>query len=124
MALIDTSELLLDPDFTDTITVVRTTQSMGSNGRVTDTASLITGVVAVVQPASGALQRLLPETSRAEGSIAVYTKYPLTQVTATLAADEILWGGVVYTVEVLNDFGNFGDGYKQAVCSLKSLVSA
>lgn len=123
MARIDTSELLSDPDFIDTILVIRTKQVVGANGRSVDTPVNYPNVVAVVQPASGQQQKLLAETTRGEGSIAVYSKFRFKQVQANYAGDQIIWQNSRYTVENVNDFSNWGSGYQQAICSLKDLVT-
>ena len=118
MALISVSELLTDPDFVDPVTVFRQTMTVGSDGMATTTRQAIP-IVASVQAMTGEELALLPDLARAEGTMELITTFPLAIATDTTLADEVLWGGQIYTVISIARFGNFGGQY-EAIISLKS----
>ena len=118
MALIDVSALLSDPDFVDTIIVTRVTQTVNAYGVVTATSSTI-NVRAAVYPAGGRILELLPEAERGSGTITVLTTYGLIERSAT-QTDEITWAGKQWRVEKVNDYRNWGGGFVEAMCRMKS----
>lgn len=122
MALLDTSELLSDPDFSSKFDLIRTVQVVGDDGRVINTPTTTFGIIGVVQPASGQAQKMLPEGAYAIGSITVYTKYPVKQVMDGFAADQIVFLSALYTIETVNSWESYGEGYFMAICTLKDLV--
>lgn len=125
MPFLDLSDLVDDPDFADdsgTLFLVRTTVTVGTNGRAQSTTDT-TALTGTVTPASGTMLELLPEGARASGAILLHTKTPLHVVTDTQAADRILLRGKTYTVSALADYSAFGAGHCAAVCTLTSLTA-
>lgn len=121
MALIDVSELLTDPDFTNTVTLIRRASTVNTYGEnvVTETQSTIT---AVVQGANTESLERVPEGARLSDLIDVYYKGQLTAESPSGYADIIVWGGKRYQVfEVVEDFMNFGAGFTKAVCKLEAV---
>lgn len=121
MALIDVSELLTDPDFTNTVTLIRRASTVNTYGEnvMTETQSTIT---AVVQGANTESLERVPEGVRLSDLIDVYYKGPLTAESPSGYADIIVWGGKRYQVfEVVEDFMNFGAGFTKAVCKLEAV---
>jgi galactose-6-phosphate isomerase len=122
MALIDVSELLTDPDFTNTVTLIRRSSTVDTYGENTmvETSSSIT---AVVQGAANteSLERV-PEGARLSDLIDVYYKGQLTAESPGGYADIIVWQGKRYQVfEVVEDFTNYGAGFTKAVCKLEAV---
>jgi hypothetical protein len=121
MALIDVSELLTDPDFTNTVTLIRRASTVNIYGEnvMTETQSTIT---AVVQGANTESLERVPEGARLSDLIDVYYKGQLTAESPSGYADIIVWGGKRYQVfEVVEDFMNFGAGFTKAVCKLEAV---
>lgn len=121
MALIDVSELLTDPDFTNTVTLIRRASTVNTHGENTmvETSSSIT---AVVQGANTESLERVPEGARLSDLIDVYYKGQLTAESPSGYADVIVWGGKRYQVfEVVEDFMNFGAGFTKAVCKLEAV---
>lgn len=119
MALIDVSELLTDPDFTNTVMLIRRASSVNSYGEnvLTETSSSIT---AVVQGANTETLERVPEGARLSDLIDVYYKGALHAESPSGYADVIVWGGKRYQVfQVIEDFLNFGAGFTKAVCKLE-----
>lgn len=121
MALIDVSELLTDPDFTNTVTLIRRASTVNTYGEnvMTETQSTIT---AVVQGANTESLERVPEGARLSDLIDVYYKGQLTAESPGGYADIIVWQGKRYQVfEVVEDFMNFGAGFTKAVCKLEAV---
>jgi hypothetical protein len=121
MALIDVSELLTDPDFTNTVTLIRRASTVNTYGEnvMTETQSTIT---AVVQGFNAESLERVPEGARLSDLIDVYYKGALHAESPGGYADVIVWGGKRYQVfEVVEDFMNFGAGFTKAVCKLEAV---
>jgi hypothetical protein len=121
MALIDVSELLTDPDFTNTATLIRRSSTVNTYGENTmvETSSSIT---AVVQGANTESLERVPEGARLSDLIDVYYKGQLTAESPGGYADIIVWQGKRYQVfEVVEDFMNYGAGFTKAVCKLEAV---
>lgn len=118
---LDVSDILSDPDFADTFTVIRRSQTVGDDG-MADGAERAIRAVGVVQPASANGLKLLPEGARVDGAIQIHTAFHLSVATDTTFADEVVYNGRRYMVTATNDFSRFGAGYIQAVCELKNLL--
>lgn len=121
MALIDVSELLTDPDFTNTVTLIRRASTVNTYGEnvMTETQSTIT---AVVQGANTESLERVPEGARLSDLIDVYYKGQLTAESPGGYADIIVWQGKRYQVfEVVEDFMNYGAGFTKAVCKLEAV---
>ena len=125
MPLLDVSDVLLDPDFTDAITVTTTWRVVGTNGRATDTTATPVSVIAVVIPAS---QRLILQSDGAlrDGAIEIYTTYALsggvkTTDTASRQPDVVTWHGREYVVASVEDFSAFGEGFIHATANLQNI---
>ena len=92
MALIDVSELLTDPDFTSTVTLIRRASTVNTYGEnvMTETQSTIT---AVVQGANTESLERVPEGARLSDLIEVYYKGRLTAESPSGYADIVVWDG-------------------------------
>jgi hypothetical protein len=122
MAAIDVSDLLADPDFADSLTLVRGTVDVDGAGmaRTTEATSTIGGVV---QSGTGDLLKIGMDAAQASGGIAVYTTEPLHVVQDSSPADALVWRGRRYTVQQVSDWGNYGAGYNVALCTLQPVTA-
>lgn len=119
MAQVDVSFLLSDPDFTDTVTLIRRAVTINGYGEgvLTETPSTIT---AVVQGANTETLERMPEGARLSDLIEVYYRGALTVEQPSGYADVIVWNGRRYQVfEVTEDYMNHGTGYTHAICKLE-----
>jgi hypothetical protein len=122
MALIDVSFLLVDPDFTDTITRIIRTQLINDFGEmvITETQQIIT---ASVQSGSGTVNTLMRQKEGAyvEDHIDVYYQGELfTENGPGTYCDIILWRGSRYQVKTVEEtFLNYGQGFTKAYCVLE-----
>lgn len=122
MPLLDVSDVLDDPDFCDTITVTRLTETVDSNGYGVLTPTVFPDITAVVTAGSGDDLLQLPEASRVSGNILVHSRFSLNAETDTTKADVITWQGRTYTVTQCSDWGRFGQGFSRSICTLKNLT--
>lgn len=114
MALIDVTELLSDPDFMDSVTIIRRSQTVNEYGEaeITETSSVVS---VVVQPASPDDMQRLPDSARRRDAIAVWYKGTLS---ADAYPDVIVWQSKRFQVRDSEAYGNWGAGYSKAVCTL------
>lgn len=123
MPQLDVTELLLDPDFAERISVTRQTQTVNSNGVNVVTPTVYSNLVAIVEAAQGTENQFLEDLARVKGVIQVHTTtFLLTDGTGTFAPDIVTWNSREYLVLVVNDWSKFGAGYTCATCQLKSLT--
>lgn len=123
MPLIDVSDLLVDPDFCEPVTIYRRVQSVDTHGRsiISETSQTI---LAVVTAASANTLNRAPEGTRIEGAITVHSITPLAVATGSRDADELVWKGNRYVVTMLGDYSHYGQGFTVATCTLKPLSPA
>lgn len=118
MALIDVSELMTDPDFTNTISLTRRTQTISDYGETVLTG--ITGdATVVVQAGNGETLKRNPEYSVMTDWITIYAKIDFRADGNGYYADKITWGGRTFQVKTVTDFMNWGDGYTRADCLIE-----
>ncbi|MGN5479518.1 hypothetical protein ACTMU2_29270 [Cupriavidus basilensis] len=121
MALLDVTDVLMDPDFMDSgLECNRMTQTVDGRGRATNSSST-TLFSAVVTSDKGDILHRNADGSRIIGSITLHTPFRLSDGSAGLDADEIVWQGRTYTVVNVNDYSHFGRGFVCATCDLKPL---
>jgi hypothetical protein len=123
MARIDVDDIIEDPDFEDDdFEVIRSVETVGTDGRALFLVQAPFASAGVVQPAAGRSLMMLPEGARIQGSIDIWTKEPLRMNDGTYAADVICWHGRSYVVSNVEDFLNYGAGYVRATCTLHKLT--
>ncbi len=121
MPLLDVSDILLDPDFADTITVYRQAESLSDQGRAVRTQTTFPNVVAVITPDMWSTLQRAAEGSNVSETITVITQFRLTSSTDGYDADEILWNGKRYVVVAVGDCSRYGAGFVEASASLKGM---
>lgn len=123
MALLDVSEVLTDPNFQDTFSVIRSTENVDTHGRGALTQSRSLGI-GVVQPASGRTMELTPDAVRTSEMLEIWTQMHLQEATDTTQADVVLWGGKQYMVQRVDAWDNWGQGYRHVVLTRKDVFPA
>ncbi|WP_429498953.1 hypothetical protein ACQUFY_08500 [Robbsia andropogonis] len=121
MADLDVSDVLLDPDFADRLTVTRNVQTVDQHGRasVSEEETSILGVVT----ADKARERAMAAAGVfIKGSILVHTTFQLTDGSAPdTDSDVVTWRSKQYTVVQVSDYSHFGAGFVSASCDIKTL---
>ena len=117
MALLDVSEVLDDPLFSDEMLCIRRVQTVGANGLATDLERKISFSGVVTNPSGDKLQRR-EAGQLVSGNINITTRFKLQEATARTDADIVVWQCQRYTVTQVNDWSNFGSGFIAAQCDL------
>lgn len=121
MALIDVSDLLLDPDFTNVVTLIRRTSTINTHGEHEMTESPC-NIVASVQDINTEDLVRLPEGARLQDLITVYYRGDLQPESKGGYSDLIVWQGRRYQVRTVDEeFMNFGAGFTRAICSMEEV---
>lgn len=115
MAQIDVSDLLLDPDFIDNLTLIHRTASVSSSGHtVLVESSQVT--VGSVQPANGQQIMRLPEALQSSDVRAFYIKAVIQSDGSAQYPDVILFQGGRYLIKQVEQWLNFGAGWNMGIC--------
>lgn len=124
MALIDVSDLLRDPDFTNVVTLIRRTSTINGHGEHEMTESPC-NIVASVQGINTEDLVRLPEGARLQDLITVYYRGELQAESKGGYADIIVWQGHRYQVVTVDEsFMNFGAGFTRALCKMEEVNNA
>lgn len=123
MPLLDVSDILASPEFADTLTLTRNTQTVGADG-IAVNATVVTDFSGVVTSDSGRDLMRQAQGEMVQGTILVHTVTNLTSGAAGLDADEIVWNGARYTVTTIDDYSRYGVGFVCATCELKPLAGS
>ena len=116
MALIDVSELLLDPDFADDAILIKRTLSVNANGEAVISEMEIP-ITAVIQGVNNKDLVKLPEGARLSDAITVFYQGQLQAESQNGYSDIIVWCGRRYEVgPVTENFMNHGAGFTKAIC--------
>lgn len=113
---IDVSELLLDPDFVETIQLTRRAEVIGNNGRMT-TSNTVHNIIASVQPQSDQPMIRGPDQQNLPQLIAVITKFRVRPISPGYQPDLVLWNGTIFVVNKVYNWSHYGQGYVKAECS-------
>lgn len=121
MPLLDVTDILFDPDFADTLTCIRQTQTVGDDG-IASNATQTVSFVGVVTADSGKELARLAAGSHVSGSILVHTVFRLTNGGPNgIDSDHVVWNGDEYIVTSINDYSTYGAGFICASCDLLPL---
>ena len=120
MARIDVSFLLKDPDFVNSISIVRRTTTVNDFGENELTEETISAI-ASVQAADGKTLLSLPETARLEDYKNIYTKTKLIADETGKYSDIIIWEGNRYQLIKIYPWGNFGQGWYKGLCKIEKV---
>lgn len=117
MPTIDVSELITDPDFAQSFSLIRTTGEF-INGRWTETLEETLTRTGVIAPAGAKELRQLPEADRVEGAISIFTKeimYITSDTGVLRSSDKISWQGHLYKIISVENWSDWGDGFYHAL---------
>ena len=122
MANISVVELLYDADFVDPVTVLRSVEVIGDDGRVTYQMQQF-DILASIQAAGGDDLTVTPDLARTGGSYEVITTFPLATATDANKADTVLWRGSEFVVTSIGRFGNFANnaGHYEGTMEIKTI---
>ena len=121
MALLDVSDIVLDPDFADEMICYRSTQTIGDNGRAINTDPQPLTFWGVVTEYDGDILERTAEGDRIRGSITVHSRFVLIEGSPSVTADIIEFRGRKYTVSKVDNYSHFGQGFIAAKCDLLPL---
>jgi len=116
MANIDVSQLMLDPDFVDVITL--TTQSTAVNSRgenLLSPAKVVTSVGSV-QPASGKTLQRLPDGMQLEDVRSFFYKGDIIASEPGKYSSVLEFRGQRYLVRMVMNWNNYGAGWSEGIC--------
>jgi len=112
---LDVSEILSDPDFADTVTIIRRDEHVDNNGRSQTLERKYPGTVAVVTMAAPNDLNRLDVGQIFGAAIKVTTTFRMRGSAEGFQPDQIVWDGGVYTVKALDKYHRFGAGFTSAV---------
>lgn len=115
MALIDTSDLLLDPDFLNALTLIHRKPRVDEFGQniLTETPFATVGSV---QPASGKTLMRLPEALRVADVSSFWIQGTIQADGTSQYPDIIVFRGNRYQVQTVQDWMNYGNGFCEGTC--------
>lgn len=110
MALIDVSDLTLDPDFCDSILVIRRETKPNNFGQSVFTERKISAYGSV-QSLSDKDIGMLPEGITSMTTRKIITNKELFPMNANGTNDKVIWKKSTYTVMGMKDWSNYGAGF-------------
>ena len=120
MASIDITELLDDPDFSDTFFLRRQHQNIDSSG-LAHNAETSVACDGVCFPGEGNKLIRTRDGDRVESDMTIVTRTILRAGRGGEPADNVEWMGQRYVVTLVEDYANWGGGFVQARCNLLDL---
>lgn len=117
MPFLYVSEILIDPDFADSLICERQSQTVGDDGIAVNVPTTAPFLGVVTSDKSKELARLAAG-SLISGAILVHTSFRLTNGKPGIDADIIIWNGARYTVASVDDYSRYGGGFICASCDL------
>lgn len=115
MAKIDVSELLVDPDFVDRMTIITRTPFVNSKGE-NEIKECPLVSVGSVQPASGRTIAKLPEEFRVANISSFWFKGKIITSAPGKYSSILVFNGQRYQVQTVFDWTNFGAGWCEGTC--------
>ncbi len=115
MAQIDVTELLVDPDFIDPVTIVHrksTVDDLGENS-LEESCEPTFGSV---QPASGKTLARLPEALRVANVSSFWVKGVIRADATAKYPDVLVFAKKRYQVQTVFDYSNWGAGWCEGTC--------
>lgn len=122
MANIDVSDILLDPDFTNEMSLIRRSASISSKGRNTLVEAEPLTITACMQNVDTETLEKYPDLALLSDKISVWYKGTLTAESVNGYSDIIVFGSTRYYVKYVDeDYTNFGQGWTKAVCVMEKV---
>lgn len=120
MAQIDVSDLLLDPDFIDNISVIRRVSTVNDFGKI-EIVETIIQTVGSVQPASAKTLSRLPEELQVADVRSFFVKLPVCQDGTSQYPDIIVFQGGRFQVKTAAPWLNYGAGWNEGIAVRENL---
>lgn len=117
MSLLDITEVVNDPDFTEPAQWIQRSVVTGADG-VGVYVERTLDILVVPTAGDGSILDRQRDASIVGHSSRFYTTAPLSPGTTGRDADRLLWRGRVYQVRSVSDFSNWGQGFVSASCQL------
>jgi hypothetical protein len=121
MANIDVSDLLADPDFVDDMKIISRKSSENSYGE-NKLAEVCTDTVGSIQPVSGKTLMRLPEALRVLNLKSFWVRGEIIAAAPGKYTDQLLFKGVRYNIQTVNDWTNWGEGWCEGTCIAEPLT--
>lgn len=115
MALIDVSDVLLDPDFLDSLQLIHRTATVDNFGKTVLSEAAVSAVGSV-QPANQKDIIRLPEAMRTRDVRGFWIKAPILADGASQYPDIIVYAGKRFQVISIEPWLNWGAGWNKGVC--------
>lgn len=115
MALIDVSDLLLDPDFINQLSLIHRTAVVNAQGK-TELAETIVNTVGSVQPAPAKDIQRLPDALRMSDVRKFWIKAEILSDGDSQYPDIILFQGKRFQVINIEPWLNYGAGWNAGLC--------
>lgn len=119
MPALDVSELLLDPDFAEPLTIQRRVDNVRPNGRnAIAWNTVFPAPYGVVLPKDTALAgnelERAPDGQYRGAALTVHTKFRLRGPSPGYQPDVMVWEGDPYVCTLVNNYSHYGAGFVQA----------
>lgn len=114
MALLDVSEILTDPDFVESFTVVRRTENVNNYGMAILTLEGFAAKGVITAAGPNDLKRL-PEAQLQDRTLSVVSRFQFFGASVGYQPDLIQWRSGLYIVAVLDLYPHFGRGFTQVI---------
>lgn len=112
MALLDVSEVIDDPMFLDTFTVIRRSLEVGDDGRAGSPNEFqFPDVVGSVQYEPDSRTNKDESGQFSPRNLKVFTRFQLYKASASYAPDHIIWNGEVFEILDVQSYANYGQGF-------------
>lgn len=124
MALLDFSEVIMDPDLTSGFSVIQRVETVNPlNGRSTTTSTQIDGLVGVITNGAPGTNGRSAEAQMSSRVIGVITQFRLRAAADGVQPDVVLHLGSRFTVKQVDPWTHFGSGFVVATCELEEASS-
>jgi hypothetical protein len=122
--MLDMSDVLLSPEFLETVAIAQGTQTI-TGGRGANSYGSPATVKAIVMPVA---RRLIQGSDGAlrDGAIEIYTLAVIsggvkTNDASSRLPDQVTWHGALYEVQDVTDWSSWGAGWRRATANLSLL---
>lgn len=112
MANVDVTDLLSDPEFTDSMSIVHRVSTVDSYGQ-NSLAETTVVTIGSIQPISGKALQRLPEALRVANLRTFWVKGEIISDGTAQYPDILVFAGKRYQVQNTNDWTNFGGGWTE-----------
>lgn len=118
MPFLDVTDVLFDPDFSDTSLVCKRSQQVVDDDGFTQNATTSTPFAGVVTVDRSLEARRMAAGQNITGAILIVTTFRLTQGQPGIDADVVTYQGRDYRVTFADPYTAYGAGFIQAHCEL------